>query len=48
MGQNENYSLGDSISDISEVLALKRQWGEANIVHGFSEEGKCSQVHILA
>ena len=48
LGQNENYSLGNSISDSSEVLALKIQWKEVSIVYGFADEGKCSQVHILA
>ena len=48
MGQNEDYSSGDSISDSSEKL-LQRGKGEGqSVLYDFSEEGTCSQTQILA
>ena len=36
MRQNEDYSLGDNISDSSEKL-LQRGWGEISSTYDFSE-----------
>ena len=36
MRQNEDYSLGDNISDSSEKL-LQRGWGEIGSTYDFSE-----------
>ena len=46
LGQNEDYSLGDSISDSSEKL-LQRGRGEGQYMYDFSEGGTRSQAHIL-
>ena len=47
LGQKEDYSPGDSISDSSEEL-LQRGGGKVSIIYDFSEGGTCSQAHILA
>ena len=47
LGQNEDYSPGDSISDSSEKL-LQRGGGKVRVLYDFSEGGTCSQAHILA
>ena len=46
LGQNEDYSLGDSISDSSKKQ-LQRGRQKINITYDSSEVGTCSQVHIL-
>ena len=46
LGQNEDYSPEDSISDSSEKL-LQRGKGEGQYICDFSEEGMCGHAHIL-
>ena len=47
LGPNEDYSLGGSISDSSEIL-LQRGRGKCQYICSFGEGGgTCNQVHIL-
>ena len=47
MGQNKDYSLGDSISDKSEI-PLPRGRRECQYICDFGEGGgTCNQAHIL-
>ena len=47
LGQNEDCSLGESISDGSEKL-LQRGKGKVSVTHDVSEGVTCSQGHTLA
>ena len=47
LGQNEDYSLGDSVSGNSGEL-LRRGGVKVCITYDFSEGHMCGQVHILA
>ena len=45
MGENEDYSPGDNISDVSEKL--QRSGREGQYIHNFGEEGVHVIKHIL-
>ena len=46
MGQNEDYSLGDSISDLSEVHVLKRS-GERSVLYMILVKGEHAVKHTF-